>query len=1516
MVKLLKILGHTTLFLWEIVLALIILLSFAIRSTRAQTYFARQATAYLSKELDATIKIDELSIIFIDKVALDGVLIIDKKNDTLGYIKTLYATVEHYDLNKRFFKFSKVELDKGNVNIYRTESTGDWNFKFLTDYFAPSDTTTTKSKPIGIAVRNVVLNDLNFSFHDNRKKELAFGINFNHLAIKHLNLNAKNILSSKGNIQLKIEQLSLQERCGFELNNLSGKALISPKGYRVRNLSIQTPNSSINLPQFALLVDKPTDFDDFVNKVNFRVRLEKTIVSLKDVSYFVPDIEGMDEKITITADLDNPISKLAITNLDLRIGKESKILGDFELPNFAKLSNSNFKEKFKQIRILVSDLENIKLPISSKTEYLELGQTAQRIRFFDAKNFVFSGSPKNFIISSNDLKTDLGQISIDQGIHVFKDNQERYNFEKNKPSGKLIAVNNLNLGSLIGNKDIGILNGSFDAKGFFTSKGEFEIYEVNGLVQNFDYGGYNYKNIALEDISFAKNVLIGKIDVDDPNVKLSYDGSLDINKTQRFDFNLDLDKANLDKLGIKSDVAKYLNSKMHVNLSGTNPNNYSGIIAIDNLTYKEGELELNIPKMIIGMIRGTTKDLLTIDSDILDAKIEGIVDINTVGASFQNQFSKILPAIINPSTEVIKTDRNNFNYDIIFKDFNQVLKIFVPELTLSNYTEIKGNYNGYTNNFKTSIDANEIGYLDKRFIGINIDQEMINGQLLATLNFAQFYLNDSLDVKNLNLETTGSRNYLNSIIQWNTNTPEESKFTWDTDIAGKENFNFLVDPSYFVLKGKKWVLPNESKISYKPKHVSISDFIMKYNDQFIAIDGVASDDVDDRIRLRINDVLLADFNDVIGGDIEISGLLNGQVLVRTPFSDIELSGGLNIEKLYLNQKEVGDISLNADWDKANKSIILGGDLNYKRQKTFAFDGNYYLERKENSLDFNVAMDHTDLTIANAFMDPLVISGIRGAIDGRLKIDGTPEAPIITGNLNLENANAKIGILGVNFGLDGKVKIDEYGIYLKDIPLIDEDGNGGIVKGAIFHDNFTNWSFDIVANLEEDAYNPVKGRKGQYHPLDQFLVMNTKYKEGDIYYGKAYITGIATISGTADNTAIVVNVKTQKNTAINFPMYGQSEISESSFITWKDAPIKVIPDKINVSGITMDLTFNVTEDAKMKLIMSDKTGEEISADGSGKLELGLDALGNATLNGTYTLNSGKYNFTMGPAIQNFEIVKGGTIAWTGDPLGATLNVQAKQTIAANINLLSEDPSTAAKGTNQNVDCIIDIKGGLTTFKLGFDVQAPRASSQEKEILASAKSTDAEKQRLAVSLMVMKQFIPKAPGVGGSSGTAADILEQQLDVMASKLGGDFVKVGVNLESSSSQLDLEKKFLDDRVIIKGSFGVEKNSAGGSSRIGNINLEYLINEDGTFRLSAFNQSDAKNPGKMIQGTGVTYQEEFDKLQDLKMLQFFLDIFRKKENKRIVKTKKRRQKPVPPLPSATTQVAAVTDRKKENQFS
>ena len=125
------------------------------------------------------------------------------------------------------------------------------------------------------------------------------------------------------------------------------------------------------------------------------------------------------------------------------------------------------------------------------------------------------------------------------------------------------------------------------------------------------------------------------------------------------------------------------------------------------------------------------------------------------------------------------------------------------------------------------------------------------------------------------------------------------------------------------------------------------------------------------------------------------------------------------------------------------------------------------------------------------------------------------------------------------------------------------------------------------------------------------------------------------------------------------------------------------------------------------------------------------------------------------------------------------------------------------------------------------------------------------------------------------------------------------------------MKRGFLDDRLLVSGSFGVEGHEDADGEFIGDLNLEYLLNESGTFKVNIFNESNAKSviqnqaQGHFTQGAGLHYQEDFNTVDDFKMVQYFLDIFRKKENKRYPIKRKRRQVIVPPKdevsPTATT---------------
>src|SRR5690606_3376899 len=114
--------------------------------------------------------------------------------------------------------------------------------------------------------------------------------------------------------------------------------------------------------------------------------------------------------------------------------------------------------------------------------------------------------------------------------------------------------------------------------------------------------------------------------------------------------------------------------------------------------------------------------------------------------------------------------------------------------------------------------------------------------------------------------------------------------------------------------------------------------------------------------------------------------------------------------------------------------------------------------------------NTSIEVANAFLDPEVLSEIRGLLNGKIKLHGTPTHPIVEGEVLLQGASAYVDFLGTHFNVEGLIEVDEEGFYANNIPVFDEDGNAGSLIGSVYHNNFKDFSFDLQFDLENDAFN--------------------------------------------------------------------------------------------------------------------------------------------------------------------------------------------------------------------------------------------------------------------------------------------------------------------------------------------------------------------------------------------------------------------------------------------------------------
>lgn len=1514
MVKVLKILSKLVGGIFEWVLILLIIFAFAIRTSYVQTYLANAATAYLSEELNTTVRIDAVDIVFIDRVDLKGVLLLDQQKDTIAKINSLLVNVSGLSAFNRQIYIDDVTLDGGVVKINRDAKTGDYNYWFLQDYF-DSGTKKKKSDPLPLRVDNIHISDIRFHYDDYRKSYSEDGMDYDHLAFTNVHLSAERLQIKNGIISANIEEFAAKESCGFDLQKFDAYAIVSENGFALHKLKIQTPNSFIKSKDFKFLYSGYTDFREFVDSVAFDVKLSPSKISLKDIAYFAPALSGMDQVAVFNGKITNKVKDLKIENFELATGEKTKVKGTIRLPDFRNLKGSFYSERLEYAMIDINDLQNIKMPKSNGKRYIEMDPAVQRLHHFEALDVRFDGLYSQFVVSADIVKTGIGSINLDNGI-LFKTNEANKSllFTQSEASTYDVKVNNFQLDKFLDDDLYGSVDGTFFLSGEAFSFSDIHFTSIQGDVNRFDLADYSYSGIRLEEGSFIDKVIIAKAKVNDKNLDLTYEGTIDLNGEPRMDMEVNIEKAFLTKLGFTDLKNTNLVANGTIHTVGLDPNKMRGEIAFHEIVFKEQEKIIRIPTLALNLNRSEANDVFELTSSLASGKIEGKVDFNNIVPNFQGQFARIFPGLytFKDTRKKYNGSKDHFTYNFTTGDLKDVLAIFVPDLSVSPETNINGEYKGSTENFEMSVESNRIAYQDKVLTGIDIKQSFLSDELNADYHFDEFAYNDSIKIQDVSFHSKGNGDNLESELTWNPETTNESKINWKTTFESTSRMNFNLEPSYFSLNEKRWEIANASNILLDSTDLEVTNLNLTRNEQFIKINGHVSKNDNDKLKVDVNDVDLNELSVLIGLQVELSGKLNGWASISNPYTNLSYMGDLNIQKLTVNEEEIGDVYVLSEWDRKVNTVKMQGEIMYKGIQSLDFHGHYYASKETDNLDMSLLFDETNIAFTNAFMDPKVISDISGFVDGSLKVRGTPERPIIEGEVVLEDASAKLAILGTSFSMTGSVKADEDGFYIDNMPLTDAEGNTGSLIGSIYHSDYKNWNFDVSINLEEDGLRRDPFQSWRPLPLNKFLVMNTTYKPGEIYYGKAYGTGNVDIFGYADNLEITVDMKTEKGTAINFPMYGTSDIEGSAdFITFKSNDTTIVAEekKIDFTGVDLDLNFRVTPDADLKIIFNEQLGDEILAKGNANMSIKLNQLGDLSLDGTYYISEGsKYNFAMGPVKQTFYIVEGGSIAWTGNPYEATLNLSTYYRVKASLAELSSDQISSGL---QEVQCYLNLTESLMQPTIGFDIKVPKADESGKALVARVTSDKDELNRQFFSLLLTKNFSPLKGSTKAGGGAALDLVSSQINSLLDQINTQGYKLNVDLSSdqvygNEVAFGVTKGFLDDRLTITGSFGVENNNAAAnnqskSSLIGDLELEYKLNEAGTFRVNVFNESndntsglEGQNQGRFTQGAGVHYKEDFNNAKDFRAMQTFFDIFRKKENKRYPIKRKKQQTPVP----------------------
>lgn len=1471
----------------------VILVAFGIRTSWFQTFLAQQATAYLSKELGTEISIDKVDIVFFDRIDLEGIYVEDKIKDTLLYSELIAVTINDFSLSESYLSIDEVNVNNTQANIIKYKNDTTLNFQHIIDYFASEEKDTTSSE-FAVTVETIALNDISFRYRDENARPVNYGFNPSNIHITGLSGEFTGFGLEGSTIGATISNLQFAERSGLVLGGLSTKLTYSPTEIKLENLKLPLNNTLLLSKSFSLLTPNgASDFSDFVHAVEFKGDLHNSKVSMTDVARFVPSLRGMDTRISINnMDLSGPVFGMKLNNTDINLLDSTLIRGDFQIPNLDDPDSALFAESLTLFQTTVADVEKLKLtPFLGGEDYLDLPSSLDGAGLIQLKNGHFNGYMTDFVVDG-DLTSGVGNVSSEYGLRFLMgtDSLYYYHCAQEGIEGKDVIVENLDLGALTDNNLLGLTSGYLSIKegSHGLSMDDLSI-DFDGRFDAIELNDYNYNNIIIKEGRFANNRFTGVIDIEDDNLALNYDGYVDLNDDMHFNFEVKIDSAKLAELTDQNkEIVDLFQSKIKVEISGTNLNELHGKLEINDLTYKEGEIDFAIDRLELSITRNEVADSVILRSDLLDLDLIGKFDFTDMWPAIQHQLARVANNVID-DVDITDTQNEFYDLNIHLKNVNPLMQFTGHDIYVAEDTYLESEYSLKDLKLKITLNSGLVSYDGMEFIDIDLRNYFDSIRANIQYQMGTVKISDSLQVDHAAMFSYLKNNEFSTNIGWDgSETLEPALFAFNTHLKPNQDIETEFRPSFFYLKDHRWEVSPDSKLLWNHDLVELSDFIIRNGDHSVSLKGKVSKDPKDWLYFQVHDFDLADLNGILGGSVTIGGVLNVEGGVADVYNNIRFMSISDVQEFIVDGELVGDIVVDNKWDKETNSVGIFGNLKREAKETFRFSGKYFTELEKDNINLDLIFDYTDISFLNAFSDPDLYKDISGILNGRLKVTGELESPRINGVLDVVTANVMVPMFNVDFGISGELNFSPSGIKADYMSVYDQEGNNALAKMEINHTQWADWNYDVTLDMQSDAVS------------DRFLVMDTYYKDGDFYYGKAYISGDVHIEGGVDLTEINVNAATETGTDLKLAMYGTGELEESSFIVfdtivplYKNTEAEDNAGAIESYGLVLHMNFDINKDTRTTIIFDPIYQDQIEVDqGEGEITLNMDEYGEMDMFGKYTILAGNYFMRVKNLVKkDFSLKSGSTVQWTKSPYDAFIDIDAEY-LAENVSLEPIlPPGVEDSGEKEDVVATLHMGNTLLNPAISFKITAPNANEIGKAAVKSIQADADHLNKQFFAILALNRFLPANGGSGGSNNAAYNVVENQINNILEKFDEG---LGLDLEEDETRVDYQKQ-LGERVTIKTSLGVvsaDEQHEGGI--IGDVVVEYRLNDDGTFTVNFFNESNTgtdAEKGPFTQGAGLHYEETFNTAKEFRLLQGFLNIFRKKENDVILKKNRKNGK-------------------------
>ncbi|MFP3597904.1 translocation/assembly module TamB domain-containing protein [Chryseobacterium sp. SIMBA_029] len=1442
----------------------------------------------------------------------------DKKTMNIGLrgIKLTNFNIDYGDNNTKTFakvifkelstKVNKLDLENNAYNVGTVFLSGadiNANLYLPAQNANPKNTkepepskSSDQEKAMKLLLGKLVLNDVKVAYNNTAIAPTKKGMDFNHLNFSKMNVEVRSFKMENNTFAGTVNSAEIQESRGLDIQKFNTDFVYGEKQAYLKDLYLQTPKTLLR-DEVIVNYNSIEQLSSNPGAVKISANIKDSKVGFSDILNLVPTLRNTvpfnkypNAVLSVNANVQGIVNDLLIKNLkvsgldDLRVAASGRIKNAMNPDNlYYDLNISEASSSAKTIFNLAPKNtipSNISLPSHFSIKGIAKGTTK--------------------VVNANlNLYSTLGNAAVIANVDMRRKNHELYDVKAN--------LQNIQVGKIIQNKDIGAVTAQISAKGE-----SFDFKNANadlkGYVSSAVYKGYRYRDMNLTG-KINHGVYNIVLNSKDPNANLQLTASGVYNeKNPTVKVNGEIIKLDLNKLGFY-EKQMIIAGKIDGDFTSLDPDNLNGYLNLQNFAFSDTKEVYPIQEVNLKATSTNDSTKIVFNSQIADVELAGKYKLTQIFGSLTQTINQYYQFQKPGKAEKIDPGQH-FTFNAKIKN-DDLIRKFVPDLKSFETINLAGNYDADSQKIEIDGQIPQLLYgensIEKGSLKVTNENQALQYSLdVAALKSSSFALNKV----NVNGDVA------NNTINYNITTKDAKDATQFLIAGNAKSMNDITEvslnPNGLKLNYSDWTVAENNKIQISSKGILADNFRLSNSGSEISLQS-ESNTPNSPLNISLKDFKIETITEIIKKDTILArGTINGTAQLRDFTKNMTFTSDLNVSDLIVYGNPVGNLAVKVNSTSTkllNADIALSGNDNDVK-----ILGDY--NTASSTFDLNMAINKLQMKSVQGF-SMNALTNTEGYLSGNLKITGTTDKPNILGKVKFNDVGLEIAKTGSDFRkLNDEIDFTNRGIEFDKFKVNDKDGNSLVVNGQVLTQTYRDFAFNLDVNAKD------------------FRVVNSEKSNDAMMYGILAIDAGLHIRGNLDLPKVDGRLAVSDDTDFTFvlPQSTPSMQERDGIVEFIDQDQVVLNKTIKtdslkaesrIKGMDVSVNIEVSKEAKMSIVIDKANGDFVKLQGDAELTGGVDPSGKITLVGVYEVEKGSYELSVSLLKRKFDIQKGSTITWTGEPTTAIMDITAVyKTDVAPIDLVEQQIS-GMSASDMNMykqripfNTLLKMKGELLKPIITFDITTDDknnavASSVVETVdakLAQMRTEEAEMNKQVFAILLLGRFVGENPFQSGAGLSAeamarqsvSKLLSQQLNNLASGLIKG-VDLNFGLDSSEDyssgekntrtdlNVDISKKLLNDRlkVTVGSNFGLEgdaRQNENTTNIAGNVTVDYSLSKDGRYMLRAYRKDEYQVAlqGQIVEtGVGFIITLDYDK---------FREIFQKSKKDRSKKENKNNQ--------------------------